>query len=209
MKRLFFTISIFSLSLTGFCQTPDYSNLSKSKKLRFLNYFGYIKTVEGDTIYGVLDGISNGKLQMKYPKELKMYESKEAFDLEEIDSYLQGIPNNGFPKQYRFIRKIEEEYQVVAKIIEGYITVYRKDDLNSMGFNTGGGSSYNTESITYYYYLQKDEEPITFVFKSTNNKSDIESNLSNYLGVQISNKKKIKEEELISIIEEFNKNKGI
>ena len=153
MYKFFFLFFILPYIL--FAQIPDYSDLSRRDKLKFLNYYGYIQLKSGDTIYckvkydfnNDIVSISNeGEAIVSYPKELKDYEYQKKIPLNDIDKLFFGFPKkteklvkayNGRhiyikrPKKIGLKDLIMADYDyrsgpiVVTKILEGKYTLYK------------------------------------------------------------------------------------
>lgn len=99
MSKFFFLILILPYTLLA--QIPDYSDLSRRDKLKFLNYYGYVQLKSGDTIYckvkhdfdNEIIAISNDdEAMVSYPKELKQYTYKKKIPLKDIDKLFFGFP---------------------------------------------------------------------------------------------------------------------
>ncbi|MEP3389930.1 MAG: hypothetical protein ABJO02_17195 [Reichenbachiella sp.] len=201
-----------------FIPIPQYLGLSKSQKNIFLNYYGYLITASGDTLYCNIAGRENGKLKLEYPKDLINYQGPEEIFLSEVRSYYQGYPKQGHIKEHRFIREYDGQSIVLKRIVQGKINVYREKIFipTQTTYPTSNQSipKVANNSLTpkfkeaFIYYFEDIEGRFELVYKSHYLDKKIRSRLTNYfddneMSMKIS-KLKIKEDEIMSLVRKHN-----
>ncbi|WP_394747860.1 hypothetical protein [Spongiimicrobium salis] len=136
MHKFFFLILLSPFVLIS--QIPDYSDLSRRDKLKFLNYYGYVQLKSGDTIYckvkhdfnDEIIAISNDdEAIVSYPKELKQYKYKKKIPLKDIDKLFFGFPKKTIKLVKEYSGKqlyLKRPTKIDLNIFKGIAYEYRK-----------------------------------------------------------------------------------
>lgn len=162
MRNLTLILILFSFQLNA--QIPDYSELTKRDKIYFLNYYGYIKMKSGDTIFGAVKRIKskgwslddNPKLIIKYAKQFEKYKYLKEIPISQVDMYYDT-----FHKKYNYIKKLNRNYLILNKVVDGKIQIYEK-------LTTNYNSNFNNNISTGYYeaYFEDEKGNLTIIFGS-------------------------------------------
>jgi len=221
MKNLIFLLLL--ISSHGHTQIPDYSSMTKREKYYFSNVEGYIKTIQGDTILGVIRLNSNGlffeeikdeKVSVKYPGRLKKYKYLSKIPISEIDKFY-----NGTHKKFNYVKKVENKYIILNKIVEGEVSVYEKPLVNFLRTKTSANGLFSgyTTVHTEIYFENKNEE-LYFIGKeisglgsfeiSSGNRNEIRENFIKFFKDKIAIKElekvKPRKSKLIEFVKKYN-----
>ncbi len=129
MRSILVIIFLISTSF-GFAQVPDYSNLSRKDKLKYMNTYGFVILKSKDTILAKVDFKkysntpminSSNELILDYPDELEIYSYQNRIPLESIETFYYG-----FPRLFNVVKQCEGRFVNLETIEEGKYMVYKK-----------------------------------------------------------------------------------
>ncbi len=127
---LFILLSILGTSMV-YSQIPDYTNLSKKEKLRFINGYGFLELTTGDTIYVKIETLRDvnvpkidkyGKIHLSYPKLLKKYAYKKTISLDSVSRFFYGRP-----RRFRNVIRRNNRSIDLETISLGKYNLYKRD----------------------------------------------------------------------------------
>ena len=217
------TISFTKPHDSTYLSIPDYSKLTKREKLIFLNGYGFVVTIENDTIYGVVRGNQakgaatlnkKKQIKIKYPRDLEKYTYLTEISINKIKLYYSVSY-----RTFKYIRKVDSEYYIFDKIVEGKVSIYERNKIEYRLFlnvliNAGGGMGMGIvpKTTNHIYFENGNDSELVEIMNNdlyiSTSKKEIKKNFINFFKDKVDREKlekiKPRKNKLIEFVKKYN-----
>ncbi|MFT7083922.1 MAG: hypothetical protein ACJAT0_002419 [Nonlabens sp.] len=204
------------VGFSAFSQTPNYLELSKRDKFKFMNSYGFLIKKSGDTLLtqikvykgtNVPEIDQDQKLLLAYPEDLQEYADVDRIALKEVDRFYFG-----FPGRFNVVKKHDTTFVPLEVIEEKTFHLYvrtqketQPGSFTSIPF--GNGMSYTMAydiEVKTLYLSKENSEMVHIIGDKKEKRKQLASILKNDLDPKKLKKLKTSNYDIIKLVKKLN-----